>query len=412
MSVRLNLHSLGVIASFLNPTDSGSLSGVNKECQKAADAALKSQSKTIRSSAPNTYLARMALMHPVARVNGKEMPLVRAVIADLKANQHLLQPEDWAALGIQGPPSAPLTRPFLNLSINELNLAGEVIEQRKKETSLVTAFTKILEQIPDQHPPLEGTLSQKVQTIRNWMAANQLLLDGILILDLSSLGLSAFPEELMRLNNLRALYLEGNQITHLPENFNPPNLRTLFLQNTPITHLPENFNPPNLRELYLTFSGITHLPENFNPPNLEKLRLAFSGITHLLANFNPPNLEELDLSYTPITHLPENFNPPNLEELDLSYTPITHLPENFNPPNLEKLDLSRNSITQLPENFNPPNLRNLNVSNAGITHLPPNLTLQNMSWKNWGILQFQLNVNRVRSIGETLLGLTALYLSS
>jgi Leucine-rich repeat (LRR) protein len=390
MSVRLNLHSLGVIASFLNPTDSGSLSGVNKECQKAADAALKSQLKTIRSSAPNTYLARMALMHPVARVNGKEMPLVRPVIEDLKANQHLLQPEDWAALGIQGPPPAPLTRPFLNLSINELNLAGEVIEQRKKETSLVKAFTTILEQIPeDQHPPLEGTLSQKVQTIRNWMAANQLLLDGILILDLFSLGLSAFPEELMRLNNLRALYLDGDQITHLPENFNPPNLRTLFLHSTPITHLPENFNPPNLEKLDLAFSGITHLPENFNPPNLQSLSLVGTQITHLSGNFNPPNLMSLNLAFSGITHLLANFNPPNLEELNLSYTPITHLPENFNPPNLKELNL-----------------------NTRITHLPVNLTLQNMSRVNWICLKLQLTVNQARSIGETLLGLTALYLSA
>ena len=61
------------------------------------------------------------------------------------------------------------------------------------------------------------------------------------------------------------LYLDNNQLTALPEGFNPTVGCNLRLDNNQLTALPEGFNPTVGGDLWLDNNQLTALPEGFNP---------------------------------------------------------------------------------------------------------------------------------------------------
>jgi len=110
-------------------------------------------------------------------------------------------------------------------------------------------------------------------------------------LDLSRRRIKDFPTELNSLKKLEFLYLEGNSLTCLPDDFFIclPLLKWLDLRNNQITYLPTTIGEARcLRSLLLEDNKITKLP----------LELGFvqslSGL-HLAGNpleFPPPNIKE------------------------------------------------------------------------------------------------------------------------
>ena len=137
----------------------------------------------------------------------------------LRDCQAILTSEDRRELGIRPRPKDPV----FNLSFNDLNLCGERIQRNFADTDLLVAFNAICRQIPRAHLPLlNGNLRENASTIRTWLAANAVHLNGITTLDLRNLNLTSLPPEILLLNNLNSLALSENPIAALPAGFNPP----------------------------------------------------------------------------------------------------------------------------------------------------------------------------------------------
>ncbi|CAH1784520.1 unnamed protein product [Owenia fusiformis] len=84
------------------------------------------------------------------------------------------------------------------------------------------------------------------------------------ILDLSKMGLRKLPSEVLELTNLQYLYLEGNELTCLPENFFDalPKLQWLDLRRNYIIAIPSVFlsRHENLRNILLENNELRTLP--------------------------------------------------------------------------------------------------------------------------------------------------------
>ncbi|KAK3589709.1 hypothetical protein CHS0354_021028 [Potamilus streckersoni] len=87
---------------------------------------------------------------------------------------------------------------------------------------------------------------------------------GANTLDLSNHGLLIVPSELLELTNLEHLYLEGNQLTSIPDDFfdRLPNLKWLDLRHNYLIRLPSVFTGrhQNLRNLLLEGNNLRTLP--------------------------------------------------------------------------------------------------------------------------------------------------------
>ncbi|KAL3863250.1 hypothetical protein ACJMK2_005015 [Sinanodonta woodiana] len=87
---------------------------------------------------------------------------------------------------------------------------------------------------------------------------------GANTLDLSNQGLLIVPSELLELTNLEHLYLEGNQLTSIPDDFfdRLPNLKWLDLRHNYLIRLPSVFTGrhQNLRNLLLEGNNLRTLP--------------------------------------------------------------------------------------------------------------------------------------------------------
>jgi len=142
-------------------------------------------------------------------------------------------------------------------------------------------------------------------------------------LDLSSLGLTELPFNILELTGLTVLYLNNNQLVSLPENFHTlDNLKTVWLQNNQLSRLPENFCKLNkLKVLILNGNRLRNLPLNFcRLTKLEKLYLKNNRLVSLPENFYRLNkLIKLRIANNELTRLPKSFyNLNKLEELTLS----------------------------------------------------------------------------------------------
>jgi hypothetical protein len=120
------------------------------------------------------------------------------------------------------------------------------------------------------------------------------------IINLSDKGLSALPESIGNLQNLKWLGLNENDLHRLPESIgNLQNLEWLHLGYNKLSILPESIgNLQNLEWLYLGNNNLSSLPESIvNLQNLEELNLGNNKLNSLPESIgNLQNLEELNLS--------------------------------------------------------------------------------------------------------------------
>ena len=174
-------------------------------------------------------------------------------------------------------------------------------------------------------------------------------------LNLTSIGLTEIPDAIGQLSNLTELCFFNNQITSIPEAIGKlSNLTGLVLSNNQITSIPEVIGQlSNLTELYLFSNQITSIPEVIGKlSKLTQLYLFSNQITSIPEVIGQlSNLTQLNLSNNQITSIPEAIGQlSNLTQLYLSYNQIEKIPECLETlPKLEKLDLRRNPLPISPE---------------------------------------------------------------
>ena len=183
------------------------------------------------------------------------------------------------------------------------------------------------------------------------------------VLNLSRCGLSALPDTLGELEDLRnlnigngivSIYGDENAFTKLPDCVTRlTSLQSLDLSGTEISALPDSMgNLTSLKSLNLSGTPISALPD---------------CVTRLTS------LQSLSLSGTPISALPDSMgNLTSLQSLDLSLTEISALPDCVTRlTSLQSLSLSRTEISAWPDSMeNLKNLKSLNLSGCHLREIP------------------------------------------
>ena len=216
-------------------------------------------------------------------------------------------------------------------------------------------------------------------------------------LNLSDLGLTAAPEALAELTNLRSLDLSKNQITAIPDFLAQlAELQVLVLNNNQITAIPDSLaqlgklrllglssnqisvlpdylaQMTSLDILFLSWNQITAIPESL--AKLTKLtQLSFFGnqittIPDFIARLT--DLQQLNFSQNQITAIPDSLAQlANLTNISFFNNQITAIPDSIGQLiNLKDLDLSKNQITAIPNSL--PRLTNLKKLDLSDNPLP------------------------------------------
>jgi Leucine-rich repeat (LRR) protein len=228
-------------------------------------------------------------------------------------------------------------------------------------------------------------------------------------LDLSELELTAIPESLSRMANLRRLNLSGNQLTTIPESLSRlSELKSLYLAGNQITTIPESIAAlSKLESLNLWGNQITTIPESLSRlSELKSLDLTRNQITTIPESIAAlSKLERLRLWENQITTIPESLSRLwELKSLDLSFNRITTIPESLSRlSDLKLLDLSSNQITTIPESLSRlSELMELDLASNQITTIPESLSrLSELKW-------LDLSFNQITTIPESLSQLTKL----
>ncbi|MEG4858335.1 leucine-rich repeat protein [Microcoleus sp. K1-B6] len=196
-------------------------------------------------------------------------------------------------------------------------------------------------------------------------------------LNLISIGLTELPEAIGQLSNLTQLDLSGNQIIQIPDAIGKlSNLTWLVLRGNQITSIPDAIGQvSNLTQLDLSFNQITSIPDAIGQlSNLTGLDLSFNQITSIPDAIGQlSNMTQLDLRWNQITSIPDALGQlSNLTQLDLRGNQITSIPDAIGQlSNLTQLDLSSNQITQIPDAIGKlSNLTYLDLNSNQITQIP------------------------------------------
>jgi hypothetical protein len=133
------------------------------------------------------------------------------------------------------------------------------------------------------------------------------LADSLEVLNLSGNRLSALPDDLPRLHQLRVLFCSDNQFTEVPAVLGQcPQLSMVGFKANQIRTLPAAALPPALRWLILTDNQLEELPDEIgNCPELQKLMLAGNRLTALPETLaHCTRLELLRIAANQLTALP------------------------------------------------------------------------------------------------------------
>ncbi len=278
----------------------------------------------------------------------------------------------------------------------------------------------------------------------------QLLVDDQGNLDLIHVNLDRFPPGLPRLSGLRALRLNGNTLTELPDEIGElTRLRDLDLGSCALTRIsPELGRLRELKRLSLSYNrDLAELPdvldgleslESFEasgcaltalPPSIGGLkRLKYLHLTGQKLAALPEtiggleSLVTLDLTSAKLKTLPPEIGqlrqlqhldlsrnevealPPEIGRLESLRTLVAHnnrlksLPETIGElTELESLDLHKNQLTQLPDAFAKlTKLRFLSLQGNKLTDLPPSMRrLESLE-------QLQLASNKIKGMPEVV----------
>ena len=321
--------------------------------------------------------------------------------------------------------------PEFNVLSNRLIALEQTIEAKKQEESLKKVWKKIAEVFIDNGTgPFQIKRISQVDKINEWMNApgNSPCFNTLTSLDLSGLNLVTLPHELFLSSRLQFLYLDRNQLKHIPQHIKElKELRALHLAFNQLRGLPEELAPLPLETLRLDHNRLTKSPpflENIAqvsladnpvvksgtlPPkllkqaiadeNLERTWMSFKSEAYLKCfNFKRDTATEirwwmgknekdlgkitkLNLSTLSLTEVPRELliYCPNLRELDLSENKLEELPDWIGEmTSLVALVVRGNRLSSLsPTIGNLSNLRHLSLSNNPLKTLP--IEMKNLS---------------------------------
>jgi hypothetical protein len=134
------------------------------------------------------------------------------------------------------------------------------------------------------------------------------LADCLEVLDLSDNHLSALPDDLDQLINLRILFLSNNDFAMIPSVLaRCPKLEMISFKSNALTTIDEQVLPMDTRWLILTDNRIEKLPNSMGQLHrLQKLALAGNRLTHLPESMaNCKNIELVRLSANQLTVMPD-----------------------------------------------------------------------------------------------------------
>ncbi|WP_445175768.1 leucine-rich repeat protein [Microcoleus sp.] len=225
--------------------------------------------------------------------------------------------------------------------------------------------------------------------------------------------LSALPEEVRSLGNLRSIDLSGNPFGAIPELLlEMKELESLDLISIGLTEIPEAIGQlSHLTQLDLSNNGITQIPEMIGQlSNLKQLDLRYNQITVIPeAICQLFNLTKLNLggNQIQIAQIPEAIAQlSNLRELHLNYNQIAQIAEAIcQLSNLRLLSLIGNQITQIPDAISQmSNLTLLDLMGNQITQIP------NAICRLSHLKVLDLHDNEIKQIPETIAQLSNLKL--
>lgn len=190
------------------------------------------------------------------------------------------------------------------------------------------------------------------------------------------------------LGNLTWLFLNGNQLTTLPEAVFEDlgtNLQILRLDGNDLTNLPEGLfdGLEGLRQLRLTDNSLRRLPEDIfdGLTGLRILHLFKNGLTALPEDLfdGLTEIRELRLAENRLTRLPEDIfdGLENLITLSLRSNRLTSIPEDLfeSQSYFTHLELNSNRLTRLPEELfdGLSSIGQLSLEDNNIRNLPDQL---------------------------------------
>lgn len=227
--------------------------------------------------------------------------------------------------------------------------------------------------------------------IRFWLEAHQPILSLITEdFNISNRGLSAIPEEISYLKNIKALDASENALVNIPIALcDCYQLRYLILSDNLIESLPSAIGRLlNLKQIDVSRNHLRYLPSSIGfLPNLTRLDLSSNKLTNLPSTFTASrSLTSCDLSLNYLRSLPSDLhNLVSLSALDVKGNSLSVLhPSLGHVFNLIDLDLSDNQIVEIPSSFeNLYCLRKLNLSGNRLVTLPRELSsLDNVKYLN------------------------------
>jgi len=201
-------------------------------------------------------------------------------------------------------------------------------------------------------------------------------LKNLAVLDLSSCNLIQIPAEIASLKKLHTLILIDNRIPELPDSIASLPLQVVSLENNGLSAIPEVlFQLSQLRDLSLARNLLTEIPEQlFGLKYVEKLNISNNRLMSLpeqIGNLNA--LRQLKMGNNPLFKLPTHlFHCKKLEDLAINGACLTKIPGAVGQlALLENLDLSNNELTALPVEIGRCHqLRRLNLNRNKLTKLP------------------------------------------
>ncbi|MES2273701.1 MAG: leucine-rich repeat domain-containing protein [Chlamydiota bacterium] len=206
---------------------------------------------------------------------------------------------------------------------------------------------------------------------------NEFEIHAITELDLSCIGMTHIPEDLIRFENLVLLNLECNQLISLPIwILYTSELKILFLNNNKLKELPNDiFDKNPLENLDISNNQLEELPKNiFKLKKLKNFNLANNKISKLPNEFiQLTDLIWLNLSHNPLAYFPYSIHRlENLRHLYFNGVQINELPKEFSRlKNLEVLELSHNDFASWPNStLGLKNLTMIDLSHNCLTTVP------------------------------------------